>query len=198
MELQDLTYQISILSAQFSEFKFWLVAGLALLGVVAAVIVAASSSYIKSHVKDGIIEGAKEAQKAVEKTAEMERTIFLLEQRIAKMEENFLPGQWRDLVITAPTNGPITGFGKCLKTQDGIVMLYIDTYCDSEFSPVATLPEGYRPRRDIDISINAIDVFNQSHPVSIKGHINSQGQVYAHITSEGMQCPINALFIAAD
>lgn len=196
MDFDALVTQILTLSAQFSEFKFWLVAGLALLGVVSAVIVAAASAYIKSHVQSGILEGIREAQESVTKTAELEKKIFLMEQRISNMEKANTKEQWHDLTITAPIDGPVTGFGKYLKTQNSIVMLYIDTYCDSSTHPIATLPEGFRPRRDVEISIRAVDVFNQLRPAPIRGYINSQGQIYVNITSKGMQCPINALFIA--
>ena len=190
--------QVQILSAQFDEFKFWLVAGLALLGVVAAVIVAAASAYVKNNVKNGIIAGVKEAQKAIDKTAELEGKLFKLSQKIEAIEMSKHRLNWQSLTLTAPTNGPVTGFGKCSKTEDGVVLLYIDTYCDSATHPITILPDGFRPRRTIEISICAIDIFNYNKLTPITGIINSNGEVYAHITSDGMQCPINTTFICSD
>lgn len=79
MDMQELVNAVTTLSTQFDEAKFWLMGVLGLLGVVAAVVVAAASSYVKAKVKSGIEQGAKEAQILLDKSVSIENRILELE-----------------------------------------------------------------------------------------------------------------------
>lgn len=184
MNLQEITRQLSALTARFDSAEFWLMFICGLLAALIAVVIAGCTVYLKGRVAKGIADGTREAKAIFDKSEAQEKLIKSLDARLAAAESEL--SQYKDRQIVdgsywhdAPMYSDSFGYMKYAKLSCGVVLIYANITLPATLTNIAVLPEGYRPLRPVKKELIGMDS-NTSVPTTLlfreDGYIYSSAQ----------------------
>jgi len=211
-QIAFLSRQIEILYARFDEYKFWLHTFIALVGAVSATIVTVMIFFVGNRVNAGIQKGIKDTKASFDKNkSELEGEIYSLQQRNNRMESTLSSientaiktSSWNSIPFLASANINETGYGRYTRLSNGLVLLYLEIFCDYGIHPIAMLPVGYRPIIETCYTTNSVVMLenNKIQHIPIEIRIKPDGKILSYVASTGtygIQCSINIFYVASE